>query len=401
MNPCKEERDKLVNVVLVQDEAALAERKREGLGRRPADERIDGRHKAALHHGAGLGMQDELHDGERLEVDVGHPQGAAGCSRVSAGSMASLGSAHALLAGVSLGVWVWKRGFRTRALATPVTLRVGGVPEHFNLPFKDAIEPLARLGVHVVWTDQPNGTGAMTKELREGGLDVAIVLTEGIVADLAKGNPSLLVSQYVQSPLRWGVHVASGSAYNSIGELRGRRFGISRLGSGSHLMAYVLAKEHGWELTNLKFVVVGGLEQARAAFKSSQIDAYMWEEFTTKPLVYSGEWRCVGTCTTPWPCFAVAATKAVLAEHADAIVLLMGAVRAAARRFKSHPDESARRVSEVYGIRPEDARSWFAMTEWSCKMGMEEKMLRRTADILREVGILTADADVACMIAKL
>lgn len=279
-----------------------------------------------------------------------------------------------------------------------VAVRVGGVPEHFNLPFKDAIEPLARRGIRVVWTDQPNGTGAMIKGLREDELDVAIVLTEGIVADLAKGNPSLLVSQYVQSPLRWGVHVASGSAFKSIGELRGRRFGISRLGSGSHLMAFVLAREHGWDLETVEFVVVGGLEQARAAFLASKMDAYMWEEFTTKPLVYSGEWRCVGTCTTPWPCFAVAVTKAFLAEHADTVVAMMGAVREAAERFKSSPDESARRVSAAYGIRLEDARSWFAMTEYSCDMGMDEGMLRTAAHTLREVGVLDSEVDVAQLV---
>ena len=306
---------------------------------------------------------------------------------------------HAALAGMAAAVWLLRRVRRgARApLAAPVTLRVGGVPEHFNLPWKDAIEPLARLGVRVEWSDQPNGTGAMTKGLREGALDVAIVLTEGIVADLAKGNPSLLVAQYVQSPLRWGVHVAYGSRFNSIGELRGRRFGISRPGSGSHLMAYVLAKQHGWDLAALKFVVVGGLEQARGAFAASQIDAYMWEEFTTKPLVHSGEWRCVGVCTTPWPCFAVAATKAVLAEHADAVGLALDAVRSAAARFKARPDGSVRRVSEVYGITPDDARAWFAITEWSRGAGMDEQMLQGVAHTLRGVGVLTEDVDVSAM----
>jgi sulfonate transport system substrate-binding protein len=276
------------------------------------------------------------------------------------------------------GEGLWSAG---PSFDPPVTLRVGGVPEHFNLPFKDAIAPLG-------------GTGVMTKGLREATLDVAIVLTEGIVADMAKGNPSQLISQYVQSPLRWGVHVAAGSSYQSIGELRGRRFGISRHGSGSHLMAYVLAKEHGWDLTNLRFVVVGGLDKAREAFAAHEIDGFMWEEFTTKPLVYSGEWRCVGTCTTPWPCFAVAVRSAVLDEHADAVRAMMDAVRACASQFKAKPEQSAQRVADTFGLKLEDARSWFAMTEWSCTMGMDEKMLRNCVSILRNVGVLTADVDV-------
>ncbi|KAJ1617606.1 ABC-type nitrate/sulfonate/bicarbonate transport system, periplasmic component [Pavlovales sp. CCMP2436] len=276
----------------------------------------------------------------------------------------------------------------------PVTLRVGGVPEHFNEPFKDAIAPLAKCGLCIEWVSQPGGTGVMTKGLREATLDVAIVLTEGILADMAKGNPSLLVSQYVQSPLQWGVHVATGSSYQSIGELRGRRFGISRYGSGSHLMAYLLAKEHGWDLTNLRFVVVGGIDKAREAFAAHEIDGFMWEEYTTKPLVYSGEWRCVGTCTTPWPCFAVAVRSAVLDEHADAVRAMMDAVRVCASQFKAKPEQSAHRVVDTFGLKLGDARSWLAMTEWSCTMGMDEKMLRNCVSILRHVGVLTADVDV-------
>jgi sulfonate transport system substrate-binding protein len=42
-------------------------------------------------------------------------------------------------------------------------LRVGGVPEHFNLPWHLAIERglFTKNGVEVEWTDIPNGTGAM------------------------------------------------------------------------------------------------------------------------------------------------------------------------------------------------------------------------------------------------
>jgi ABC-type nitrate/sulfonate/bicarbonate transport system substrate-binding protein len=228
----------------------------------------------------------------------------------------------------------------------------------------------------------------MTRGLRDGSLDVVIALTEGLVADLANGNPSQLVGQYVSSPLRWGVHVASSSSFNSIASLRGRRFGISRMGSGSHLMAYVLAREHGWDTASIKFVVVGSLDKAREAFAASQIDAFMWEEFTTKPLVYTGEWRCVGICTTPWPCFAVAVRKAVLAEQAASVRLIMDAVRAETVKFKANPEAAAARVVDEFGIRLDDARAWFGLTQWSCKLGMDMQMLAECVKVLRAVGVL-------------
>ncbi len=43
--------------------------------------------------------------------------------------------------------------------------------------------------------------------LREGETDIAVILSEGIVKDIAAGNDASIVQVYVQSPLIWGIHV--------------------------------------------------------------------------------------------------------------------------------------------------------------------------------------------------
>src|SRR6185503_12780182 len=73
----------------------------------------------------------------------------------------------------------------------PMTLlRIGGVPEHFNLPWHLALdEGAARAaGVDVQWQDFPDGSGAMAHALREQRLDAAMLLTEGAVAGIAAGG---------------------------------------------------------------------------------------------------------------------------------------------------------------------------------------------------------------------
>ena len=89
-----------------------------------------------------------------------------------------------------------------------ISLKIGGVPEHFNLPIHLAIENglfLSR-GLQIEWIDFPGGTGQMTKALREGRVDVCILLTEGMIADILKGSPSKILSEYVCTPLTWGIH---------------------------------------------------------------------------------------------------------------------------------------------------------------------------------------------------
>ena len=54
------------------------------------------------------------------------------------------------------------------------------------------------------------------------------------------------------------------------------------------------------------------VEGARRALRDGRASVFMWELFTTKFLVDSGEWRRIGEVPTPWPCFSVAATDAAL-----------------------------------------------------------------------------------------
>ena len=56
-----------------------------------------------------------------------------------------------------------------------IALRVGGVPEHFNLPWHLAIEAgVPRdLGIDLTWRDYPDGSGAMAAALRARELDAA------------------------------------------------------------------------------------------------------------------------------------------------------------------------------------------------------------------------------------
>ncbi|HNR85553.1 MAG TPA: ABC transporter substrate-binding protein, partial [Taishania sp.] len=120
-------------------------------------------------------------------------------------------------------------------------LRVGGVPEHFNLPWKLALEDgeFKKEGIEVHWTDMPGGTGQMLRGFENKTLDVAVMLTEGITKGILQGLNAKIVDVYVTSPLHWGIHVPFHSNYTKVEQLENQTFAISRMGSGSHLMAYV------------------------------------------------------------------------------------------------------------------------------------------------------------------
>lgn len=259
-----------------------------------------------------------------------------------------------------------------------IHVNVGGVPEHFNLAWHLAIEQgeFSRKGIQVHWSDVPGGTGAMCTALRNGELDIAIALTEGMIADIVQGNPSRIVQYYVNSPLRWGIYVAATSTIQSVEEMKGLKYAISRYQSGSHLMAYVHAAKCGFELKAEDFVVVGNLDGARNALKNKEAQLFLWEKYTTKPLVDSGEFRMIGECATPWPCFVIAISNRFIAEHESALKEILSIINLSCLVLQNN-SEAPQLIAQRYGIREADALQWFRELEYACVPEIGEEQLRQ------------------------
>lgn len=276
----------------------------------------------------------------------------------------------------------------------PITVRLGGVPEHFNSPWHLAKAALLERGFDVQWTDFASGTGALTKAMDQGQLDAALVLTEGILSYLLQGGAAKLAGTYVSSPLIWGLHVHAGKPWQSSDELKGLRYGISRHGSGSHLMAFVSALERGWPADELEFVKVKNMDGAREALANDQADVFMWERFTTKPLVDQGEWRCVGTFSAPWPAFLLAVADHALERIGPHLPAILSCVKEFCPADALVPDEAfLAYIAKNYDQRPEDVRQWFSQTRWASEATLPHEALSYTARVLERSGILSLEAE--------
>jgi sulfonate transport system substrate-binding protein len=277
-----------------------------------------------------------------------------------------------------------------------IHIDIGGVPEHFNLPWHLAIEKGAceRHGVAIRWRDYPGGSGAMARALREGEVDAALLLTEGAVAGIAEGGGYRILARYVDTPLIWGIHVPAASSFDSIESLRGSRHAISRRGSGSHLMAVVHAQRRGWPLESLELVVVGHLDGAIEAFERGAADVFFWEKFMTKPLVDAGRFRRVGEFSAPWPAFVLCVADRVSGERRAALERALTAVLEEARALRVRGDAAAL-IAQRYGLRAPDVVEWLAATRWSDKVGIEAADVAGACDVLNGLGVLPAPIDPA------
>ena len=267
-------------------------------------------------------------------------------------------------------------------------IKIGGVPEHFNLAWYLTLKERAyeQKGINLRWKDYPGGTGDMCKALRNKKIDIAVILTEGIIKDIIDGNPSKIVQTYVQSPLIWGIHVAADSDYETISDLEGTDAAISRYGSGSHLMAYVNAENNDWNTETLGFEVVNNLEGAIHGLNKGKGDYFMWEHFTTKPLVDQGIFRRVGDCPTPWPCFVIAVRNEVLENDEETVKTILEIINEMTVKFKDIPNIDEE-IATFYDQQLEDVQKWLSLTEWSQTL-IDEDTIKKVQDKLLDLDII-------------
>ncbi|WP_438963011.1 substrate-binding domain-containing protein [Nonlabens sp.] len=269
-----------------------------------------------------------------------------------------------------------------------VTIKIGGVPEHFNLPWHFAIEDGAfeKEGIDLQWEDVPEGTGRMSKLLRNKELDVACILTDGIVKDIIAGNESRILQVYVASPLLWGVHAPGNIEAENTRQLEEAKIAISRYGSGSHLMSFLLAKKYGWDTQDIDFELVNTLEGAVEALSNNKAQLFLWERYMTQPIVDQGIFKRLETIATPWPSFVIAATQDCIAEKEEALVKMLAIINRYTADFKQIPSID-RTIASHYDLQVGDVQQWLLRTEFS-----DDQLWKSTVDKINEefsaVGII-------------
>lgn len=268
--------------------------------------------------------------------------------------------------------------------------KIGGVPEHFNLPWRNAIEEGAfqSLDVELHWSDMTGGTGQMIKGLQAGSLDIAVLLTEGITRAILQGLDAKIVNVYVASPLCWGLHVPVDQSIKELNDLNGKTFAISREGSGSHLMAYVKAQQENWNLDKLTFNVVGDVYGGIWALNNGEAQGFLWEKFTTSPFVDQGKCLLLDEVYTPWPCFVIAVRSALFQSDEALLRKMVSVVQNEAQRLKHQPN-SAEQFAWRYALPVDQVQKCLNQTEWNYGQELDHHDFTKVVTELVDLGLLT------------
>lgn len=247
-----------------------------------------------------------------------------------------------------------------------IGFKIGGVPEHFNLPWRTCIEEgrFRKEGMQLHWSDMGGGTGQMIRGLENKTLDIAVLLTEGITKAILQGLNAKILKVYVTTPLHWGIHVPYAGNISEVDQLEDQTFAISREGSGSHLMAYVKASQEGWNPEKLKFNIIGDVYGGLWALENNEAQAFLWEKYTTHPYTEQKKCKYIGEVVTPWPCFVIAVRTEVYEKHKDSLDRMCEIVAEKAKELKAN-ENVIDIISWRYNLRHGQVENWLNETDWN------------------------------------
>jgi hypothetical protein len=97
-----------------------------------------------------------------------------------------------------------------------------------------------------------------------------------------------------------------------------------------------------------------------------ETSAFMWEWFTTKPFVDSGEVRFIGNVPTPWPSWTIAYSKSVSSSSKTTLEEFLLKLQETITAFTepSNENESLVAITEQMSYDRKDVEKWWSGVRW-------------------------------------
>jgi ABC-type nitrate/sulfonate/bicarbonate transport system substrate-binding protein len=140
------------------------------------------------------------------------------------------------------------------------------------------------------------GDARMQQGLTSDSIDIGIGSGPGM-AFMAKGVPAKAVFAMAGVPRNMAVMVNYNLPIRSVDDLRGKKLGVTTAGSLTEWIGKRINQQKGWTQNGIIVAPIGGMQPARAAVKTGQLDGYIGALEVGYELEENQEWRVITTAT--------------------------------------------------------------------------------------------------------
>ena len=248
-------------------------------------------------------------------------------------------------------------------------LRVGkAVPHAYSFTPLDVAQAKGFFKANGIEVEILNFMGAakMHQAMAAGALDIGV----GAGPDMAfvsKGAPEIAVAAMAGPPLLLGIIVPWDSPAKSAADLKGKKIGVSTVGSLSYWTALELSRTQGWGPDGVTPVAIGGdLAGEIAALRTHQVDAVV----DAAAIGFQLEAQKTGRLLLPVSDFvqdfithAIFASNQMVKDHPDKIRAFLKAWFETIAWMRANRDETIEIVRKATTLSPEvEAREYDMVT---------------------------------------
>ncbi len=198
------------------------------------------------------------------------------------------------------------------------------------------------------------GDAKLQQALTADSLDIGIGSGPGM-AFMAKGVPAKAVAAMAGVPRNMAVMADYNKPIRTVDDLRGKKLGVTTVGSLTDWIGKRINAQKGWTTNGITTVPIGGMQPARAAVKTGQLDGYIGALESGYELEENKEWRVI-TSATPYVDHFIThvffAREDLIAKRPDAVRAFLKGWMETIAFMKANKDKTVEITSKVINVSP-------------------------------------------------
>ena len=197
------------------------------------------------------------------------------------------------------------------------------------------------------------GDAQLQQALTAGSVDIGFGSGPGM-GFRAKGAPAIAVAAMYGPPANLALLVPANSPIRAIGDLKGKRIGVTTAGSLTDWLVRELSRQQGWGSNGIQIAPLGQIQARLAAMDRGELDGTVQEAANGYELEEAGKTRNLllfGDIAKHFYTHVIFATDDLIAHHADVVQRYLRGWFKTVRYMKANKDFTVKSAAKTIDIR--------------------------------------------------